>query len=233
MPYVERGGAESIAADDALLDAVAAGAPATVAWYGYDAPSLILGYGQRGPVADEAACAARGLPVLRRRGGGAAVLAEPGLLGLAVALPKGHPLNVDDVTAAYRWLGEAFVGPLIDLGASARLVDVPEARADAAAARGADRALVCFGSLSPFEVVVGRRKLVGLAQIRRRGATLFQAGIYLGPTVHEIADLLAVPAERRVDLATDLAARTTDLETVTGRRYAPGDLIAAIDLRLG
>eukprot|EP01034_Spumella_vulgaris_P044296 gene44296-55086_t len=34
----------------------------------------------------------------------------------------------------------------------------------------------CYGGYSPWEVVVGRRKLVGLAQVRRRGGVLLVAG---------------------------------------------------------
>ncbi len=37
----------------------------------------------------------------------------------------------------------------------------------------------CCGSLSPYEVAIGARKLVGLAQVRRRGGVLFQVRLPL------------------------------------------------------
>ena len=52
----------------------------------------------------------------------------------------------------------------------------------------------CYGALSPHEVVVGTAKLVGLAQIRRRHAALFQFGILLQDQ-SPLADLLVVPDE--------------------------------------
>jgi hypothetical protein len=70
---------------------------------------------------------------------------------------------------------------------------------------------------------------VGLAQIRRRGATLFQAGVYLRPPAYAIADLLALPPERRPALTADLAARITDLRSATGREWSAAAVIDAVE----
>jgi lipoate-protein ligase A len=39
----------------------------------------------------------------------------------------------------------------------------------------------CFGGLSPWEVVVGQRKIVGLAQVRRRTGVLLASGTLISP----------------------------------------------------
>jgi lipoate-protein ligase A len=118
----------------------------------------------------------------------------------------------DDLTAAYHWLGEQLAERL-----DARRVEVEEARADVATLRARTdpvaRLLLaaCYGALSPHEVVLGTAKLVGLAQIRRRHAALFQFGILLRDQ-SALADLLVVPDEAtREELRAELRRRTVGL----------------------
>ncbi|HUS14822.1 MAG TPA: hypothetical protein VM536_07360, partial [Chloroflexia bacterium] len=153
-------------------------------WYWATSPALILGVFQAAELINSAACAEQGIPVLRRRSGGTAVLAGPALLSLDIALPPGHALAPPDVTESYRWLGEAWLDALESLGVrDARLVTIAEVRAapyrpprrlpPAGALSDEDLVrLACFGGLSPYEVAIGPRKLVGLAQVRRRGGVL-------------------------------------------------------------
>ena len=127
---------------------------------------------------------------MRRSSGGGPVLWDRDLLALDVALPRGHPLAADDVVAAYRWLGEAIADALGAVGvADVEVIDVPRARA-AAGAPGA-AADACFGGLSPFEVLAGGRKVVGLSQARRRPGALLQAGIPLTLDAARLARLMA------------------------------------------
>src|SRR3979409_512208 len=100
----------------------------------------------------------------------------------AVCVPR--PSVADDVTESYRWLGDLLVSGLRSLGvADGRVTAVDEARKDVALLNARDdpvaRILLttCYGALSPHEVAVGNAKLVGLAQVRRRHAALFQFGI--------------------------------------------------------
>ena len=76
--------------DEALLEATAhAGAPATLRLYGWERPSLTLGYRQ--PVGDTAErCAEHGVDLARRCTGGGSVL-HVGDLTYAVTVPAGHP----------------------------------------------------------------------------------------------------------------------------------------------
>lgn len=205
----------ALAADEALLDA----APAE-RWYVVDRPAIVVGLGLHRRVAevlDLERCARAGLEVLQRRAGGGAVLLDQHLLCYAVALPLPHPLAPDDLTASYRWLGERFAAGLQQLGVPARRVEVDEARADVARLRaGHESALLaaCYGALSPHEVVVDglNRKLVGLAQVRRRHAALFQAGVLLRDQ-SRLAEFLLLPDDRsREAVRASLRARTVGLE---------------------
>jgi lipoate-protein ligase A len=149
------------------------------------------------------------------------VLWDTGLLALDVVLPRGHPLEGRDVVEGYRWLGDALAGGLRALGApEVEVVQVPRARA--AAPRPAD--VACFGGLSPYEVLAGGRKVVGLSQARRRGGTLLQAGVLLDLDAARLARVLG-GGDR---LAADLAAAAAGLsELVPG--LEPDGVVAAVD----
>jgi lipoate-protein ligase A len=155
-------------------------------------PALVLGSAQPEETVDRAACAADGLHVLRRGSGGGAVLCDPGLLEVDVALPAGHPLLVDDVSESYRFLGAAWLEALEALGVEGRLVAVAEARAVDDDRRAAAR-LACYAGLSPYEVVdADGAKLVGFCQRRRRGAALYQSGLACGRDPGEVARYVRV-----------------------------------------
>jgi lipoate-protein ligase A len=135
------------------------------------------------------------------------------VLGLDILLPHGHPLAISDVVEAYRWLGIGWTETLRQFGLDARLVSIAEARAApppppelADAIR-----LACFGALSPYEVVVGGRKVVGLAQLRRRNV-LLQSGVHLRFDALELARHLA--PDRIEQLAGELERRAAGLADI-------------------
>jgi lipoate---protein ligase len=214
-------------------------------WYWAQAPTLILGVFQAPEVINLAACAARGIPVARRRSGGTGVLAGPALLSLDIGLPLHHPLALPDVTESYRWLGEAWLRTLVDLGVrGARLVPVAEVRAAPAPrplrALPPDRALsddelaqlACYGTLSPYEVAVGPRKLVGLAQVRRRGGVLLQVGLPLTWQAELLAELLAARPANRARLAGILRARAIGLDEALPAAPPAATIMAAFEATL-
>jgi lipoate---protein ligase len=201
-----------IAAGDALVRLATL---PTLWWHATDSPTLILGGGQRVDQIDVERAARRGVAVLRRHAGGTSVFASPDVLGLDVALPHGHWLLVTDVVEAYRWLGEVWVDALCSLGVAAHLVSIREAREAPAPdplVRDGLRA-ACFGTLSPYEVTVEGRKLVGLAQVRRRAGGLLQAGIHLRFDAGTLAALLAPDAAE--PLAAALREVATGLDEVS------------------
>lgn len=213
-------------------------------WYWAATPALILGVFQPPETANAVACAAHGIPVVRRRSGGTGVLAGPPLLSCDIALPVGHRLAPPDVTESYRWLGEAWLTTLSGLGVPGlRLVPVAEVRADPYRAPRqppadgiwSDADLVhraCFGSLSPYEVAVGPRKLVGLAQVRRRGGVLLQVGLPLVWQADLLADLLAPRPADRDRLAAGLRAHACGLSDLITPVPTPATLMAAFEATL-
>ncbi len=193
-------------------------------WYQATHPALILGAAQKLPVLDLAACRKAELEVYKRTSGGTVVLAGADLVSLDVALPPFSQLASHDITLAYRWFAEVWIAALARLGVSARLVEPEEARAarlklEAAPPEARLVKLVCFGTLSSYEVVAeDGRKLVGLAQVRRRNGSLLQAGIHLHWPAADFTERLALLDEQRESLTVALQQRAVGLDQLLGRR---------------
>lgn len=205
---------EHFEASDALVRTVEA---PTLWWHSADQPTLILGTSQQWTADDRRRCSEAGVLVVKRQSGGTAVLALADVLGLDVALPKGHQLASEDIVEAYRWIGEVWLTTVQKLGVDARLVRVEEARASPSgpAPNVPEIRLACFGSLSPYEVAAGDRKLVGLAQVRRQAGVLLQSALHLHFDASGLAKLL--PVQNRDELAAALDSMATGLDRVMGR----------------
>lgn len=222
-----------LAHTEALFAGLAAGAPPTIRWYRPAAPALVLGHGQAPDRADLATTRAAGIPVYRRTSGGAAVWIDRAALSLDIALPARHPLVTPDVTLAYRWVGEVWVEALHTLGIDqARAIPTEEVRALPPLAPGDPLRLACYGTLSPWEVVIDSRKLVGLSQIRRREGVLYPIGVHLRWHPERLTRLLSLaPRERRM-LTASLRRAATGLDDAAGRSISARTVIAAFDRAL-
>jgi lipoate---protein ligase len=143
-----------------------------------------------------------------------------------VLLPAGHPLVSPDVVESYRWFGECWADTLRHLGAQVRVVGIAEARGTMLPAGPLGEAvrLACFGTLSPYEVLMGSRKVVGLAQIRRTNV-LLQSGIHLAFDADGLAELLA--PHQPSELAAELKLRAAGLAEIGLGNVTADDLIAA------
>ncbi len=215
--------------DEAMLDAllpgpVAHSAAPLVRWWVASAPAVVVGLGLQhrlASIVDIERCRAAGVEVLERRAGGGAVLLDANMLCGAICLPRAG--IADDVTESYRWLAELLLTRLRALGVSgARRIEVAEARADIATLKARDDAVsrillaTCYGALSPHEIATGTAKLVGIAQIRRRHAALFQFGI-LRRDQSPLADYLQVPDElAREEVRQALRRRTIGIDVPLG-----------------
>jgi len=188
-------GAWNMALDDAILEAVRAGdAPATLRFYRWNQPTLSLGYAQSLAGLDLDALAAEGCALVRRPTGGRAVLHPGGDAELTYALAAtGLP---DGVSASYRVIADALVAGLAAFGLAAAV---------APAATRPGRSPACFASGTRADLVVGARKVVGSAQVRRAGAVLQHGTIYLKRPAGLAARLL--PDERDVADLASLAGR--------------------------
>ena len=171
------------------------------------------------------------LPLVKRGAGGGAVLVGPWLLSASLLLPLDDPrMAMTSVADSYRWLGEAMVETLGELGVTARAV--PPAERIPAPER---LAWACFAGVAPWEVVVDdpatgvARKLVGFAQRRSRHGVLLALGVLVQPAPWR---LLAQTLGHPVALADELAATTVDLASVSPRPVSNDDFLAALWPRL-
>jgi len=157
---------------------------------------------------DTAAIARSGLELVARPSGGGPVLWDDDLIAIDVILPEGDPRLPTDIVAAYRWVGEAVSGAIAALGATdVRAVPPDEARAWPTGASSG----LCFGGLSPWEVVAGRRKVLGLSQVRKQAGAVIQVGVPMRLDAERLAQAVGAPADAVADL--------------TGRTAGVGDLI--------
>lgn len=202
---------------------------ASLYWSLAEPTGLVLGFSQKHEVLNPLALHALTIPIYHRRAGGTAVLVGPRLLSLDVFLPAGHPRILADVVESYRWFGEAWVKALHVLGVQTRVVPIAEAHAQRALLRQPETQIyerlmrrACYGTLSPYEVVSGQRKVVGLDMIRRRTGTLLQAGVLLQWDTELLAYLLGHSEEEQRLLREGLLQRAVGLDTLAGR-YIPAD----------
>jgi lipoate---protein ligase len=166
-----------LAAAEGMLAGLAQTARPTMRWYRSSVSGLVLGAGQPPGDVNRSELAEQQLTLHRRASGGGAVLWTPELWMLDIALPLNHPLALHDVSRSYEWLGRVWQLVLRDLGIVGQPVSIAAARADRAQL-SPQLQRVCFAGLSPAEVTVAGRKLVGFAQIRRKHGFLFQVGVY-------------------------------------------------------
>ncbi len=219
-----------------LLTTVSQDEPATLFWSQSDQAGLVLGFAQKQDILNPATLAAEQLPIYQRRAGGTAVLVGPGLLSLDVILPASHPLVLPDIVESYRWLGTVWVKALQRLGVETRIVSPHEAHAQRVLlkqeeTRERESILVraCFGSLSPYEVVAGQRKVVGLDMIRRRAGSLLQAGLLLHWDAEPLVQLLGHTLEEQAILREGLPERAVGLDMLAGRAVKAEEVISAFE----
>ena len=210
-----RSGAWNMAVDCAIADAVAAGVqPATLRLYGWQPYCLSLGYGQRIRDVDGAALGAQGWDLVRRPTGGKAIL-HADELTYSLCLPLDHALASGDVIESYRRISIGLLRAFDLLGApvSARHQGAEHSRAQAGP--------VCFELSSHYEITVAGRKLVGSAQLRRKGVLLQHGSLPLTGDVARICEVLAfASAEEQAAQAERVRQRATTLANAIGRETA-------------
>src|SRR6266513_5809485 len=167
-----RPGAENMALDQGLLEEADRTGRALLRLYRFDPPCLSLGRNE--PAAaryDPAALAERRLDVVRRPTGGRAVWHEHEVT-YAVAAPIA---TFGGLREAYRAIHTRLAAAFQSLGLNATLA-LARPRPPSSAL---DRRGPCFATPVGGEVLVGERKLVGSAQVRRGQAFLQHGSILL------------------------------------------------------
>ncbi|MFZ2650058.1 MAG: ligase [Burkholderiaceae bacterium] len=181
----------------------------------YARPALVLGCSQRRLRSEVEPRLAGRADLVERDSGGGAVLAGPWLVSACVVLAHAHPWVGAGLIDSYRRIAQLHVAALHEFGVAARALppgELPRA-ADSGASRRVDWA--CFGALSPWEVIDAQgRKLVGLAQRRRRTGVLLVAGTLIGATDWALlCDAMGYPEDESM-----LRQRTVCAEAIAGSK---------------
>jgi lipoate-protein ligase A len=136
------------------------------------------------------------------------------------------------VIESYRRLSAGLVAGLRSLGLAVAQVESANDKGKSAA---------CFDAPSSYEIAVGRKKLVGSAQVRKKSVVLQHGSLPLEGDIARIFDFLKVSSEeRREELKQELRARATSLELALGHsvpfeevaRHLAAGFAQALNLRL-
>ena len=213
-----------MALDEELLDAVAAGtSPPTLRFYGWSPPCLSLGYFQPAELVDLEACGRFHVDLVRRPTGGRAILHDRELT-YSLSLPLAALGEEQGVVASYRRLSLALVAGLRQAG-------YPVQAQPQAVDHRREPSPACFDRPAQHEVLLGGRKVVGSAQVRRGGALLQHGSVLFAPQVEETVRLLRLTAPQREELRATMAAGVGGLEMV--HPVDPAELVAAIAQAIG
>jgi lipoyl(octanoyl) transferase len=206
-----RTGAENMALDEAIMEAVAAGdSPPTLRFYQWAPPCLSLGKRQPLDGVDLAACRADGVDVVRRATGGWAIL-HTNELTYSVELRPDDPRVSGAILDTYRTLSQGLIAGLRLLGADAEMNPVIPGGAQNTSA-------ACFEVPSAYEITLGGRKLIGSAQTRPAGKVLQHGSLPLHGDIARVARYLTFATEQeRQALATHLRERATTLSDALER----------------
>ena len=157
-----------------------------VSWLRPMAPAVILGSATPDPFADTRT------DVVRRRSGGGLVWLDPSVsTWIDVFIPTADPLWHPDVAQAFHWLGHRLAEAFSDFG-------IPATAHTGPYDPGPSDGLVCFASLGPGEIVVNRKKLVGISQRRTREGARFQCITYQRFDLGPLASVLDTHVAARV-----------------------------------
>ncbi|MCJ7750262.1 MAG: lipoate--protein ligase family protein, partial [Armatimonadetes bacterium] len=164
-------GALNMALDEALLEAHAAGEiPPTLRIYTWRPAAISLGRFQRiESSVDLDACQRLGIDVVRRPTGGRAILHTEEEVTFSLIVSE-ERLGTSGVMDSYRALASGIVAGLRSLDLDATLVE--RSAPSPAPAMATDPA--CFAVKARCDIAVGSSKLVGSAQVQRRGYILQQ-----------------------------------------------------------
>ena len=148
----------------------------------YPKSAVILGRSQ--PIKDPLAQRAKALDVeiVRRSSGGGAVMAGQGMLGGVVVFGREHPFSKLSLPESFVRIGAIWQRVLHDIGVDTELVCDDNRQEKTQQLNNNGLGWVCFAGLSYGELTdADNRKMLGLAQVRRRSGIAVVAGLLVEP----------------------------------------------------
>ena len=173
--FIDSGSGDSrtnMAVDEALLNCYGhpPGLP-VFRIYNWSPHAISLGYSQDpSKCLDLERCRRDGVDIVRRLTGGRAVYHDSEVTYSIVVHADRKELR--SILGSFRYFSAGFLAAFEDLGIRAEI-----RRASSRPPRGREGRVVCFSSVSRYEIVAGGRKILGSAQRRRDGVILQQGSI--------------------------------------------------------
>jgi lipoate-protein ligase A len=228
-------GAWNMAVDEALLESCASGEGAprapTLRLYGWRPPALSLGRRQGAQGAhDPGYLRSEGIDLVRRPTGGRAVLHEHERTYAVVGRLHAAPFE-GGVLDTYARIAAALVEALRALGIEAAGARAPQGVGPDPGPSGFP---VCFDHVGAHEISVDGRKIVGSAQLRRRGAFLQHGSILIRSDPARVSAATGAPVRsgRFVGIS-DVLAREVDPREIDAEVAAAFARVLAVELRHG
>ena len=206
-------GAENMALDEAILEAVGAGdSTPTLRLYAWNPPCLSLGFSQTFADVDKKVLSERSWDLVRRPTGGRAIL-HTDELTYSIHAPADHPHLQGDVLSSYRYLSTGLIKGLEFMGVE---TEVQPSQHPSKAKKFEDP--VCFVAPSAYEITHGGKKLLGSAQTRRKNSILQHGTLPLTGDIARICEVLVyVDEPARQQAAGQVLDRATTLEHASAR----------------
>jgi lipoyl(octanoyl) transferase len=211
--------AYNMALDEAIAERVRGNkAPPTLRLYGWDMPSVTLGYFQRIAEVDVEYCLQQNIPVIRRPTGGRAIL-HGDEITYSFSVKTRTGLFSRSLLDSYRKISAAFSTAFLKTGVSPEIKLLKETRREPHAV--ILKSPLCFQSVSYGEITVNSNKIIGSAQKRWTDGLLQQGSI---PFAIQKDDLEKV---FRLDTAREMRDSFTGLDDIVPD-LIPDDLKTAI-----
>jgi lipoate-protein ligase A len=216
-----------MAVDEAILNAHSRGlVPPTIRFFGWDPPTLSIGYFQRAAKEVEfEALKEKGLGFVRRPTGGRAVLHDQELT-YSVIVSESHPMMPTSVNESYRVLSMGLLEGFRVLGFQAEMVSLADEEEKKKYESMGSAA--CFDSPSWYELVVEGRKVVGSAQVRQQHTILQHGSILLDLDADLLFSVLTFPSDRvRERMMATFKERAVSIKDFSGRTVTYDEAVDA------
>jgi lipoate-protein ligase A len=185
--------AYNMAMDEAIAQEHSEGrVPPTLRFYGWNPPTLSIGYFQKAEAeVDLAEVERQGIGFVRRPTGGRAVLHDQELT-YSIIVAENYPGMPQGVTEAYRVLSEGLLRGFRRLDLNAEMIQLVE---EGKRQTDTVSSAACFDAPSWYELVVEGRKVAGSAQMRQKGVVLQHGSILLELDAAQLFGLLRFPSD--------------------------------------
>lgn len=203
IPYTAGNPAWNMAVDEAIFSSYQANlSQPTVRFYGWDPPTLSIGYFQHVERdVNLSQVYQKGLGFVRRNTGGRAVLHHHELTYSVVAGTKdGLP---DSLLESYLFISKALTTAIHEFGINA---EIHQGLSSKLSLSGA-----CFDTPSWYEITVDRKKLIGSAQLRQQGSVLQHGSILMNFEAEHLASILNISESEQDHFIDKLTQKVTSL----------------------